>query len=167
VRDSFFQQCMERNTAKEVERKFCKHNIQHMIDVARITYILVLEHGDFRDFIREHRLISRQAAKEVIYASGMLHDIGRWREYETGEDHAAVGADYAREVLARNDFSPTEIKIITVAIREHRVAGENMSFLGERLYRADNLARACSQCDVRHLCYKFNEMETGAQLLIY
>jgi len=167
MNNPFFQQCMEKNTAKEVERKFCKHDLQHMIDVSRITYILVLEHGDFRQFVQEHRLVSRQAAKELIYAAGLLHDIARWREYETGEDHAMVGADYAQEVLARCDFSPHEIKIIARAIHEHRTVVENMSFLGERLYRADNLARACSQCDVRDLCYKFKDMETGAQLLIY
>lgn len=167
MNDPFFQQCMEKNTAKEVERKFCKHDLQHMIDVARITYILVLEHGDFREFVQEHGLSSRQAAKELIYAAGLLHDIARWREFEAGEDHAMVGADYAQQVLRRCDFSPDEIKIIARAIREHRVVGENMSRLGEHLYRADNLSRACSQCNVKDLCYKFKDMETGGQLLVY
>ncbi len=165
--DALFQECMTRNQAKEVNRKYCKHTIQHVVDVARVAYIMMLESGDFKKFIEEHRLGSREAAKEIIYAAALLHDIARWREYETGEDHAALGAEMAEEVLVRSGFSPAETKIITIAIREHRNMGENVSILGERLCRADNLSRACSQCAASYECYKFDRMETGTKVLIY
>jgi len=167
LQDAFFQECMTRNQTREVNRKFCKHTLQHVIDVARVTYIIMLESGDFKKFVDEHSLGGREAAKEIIYAAALLHDIARWREYETGQDHAAMGAEMAVEILERAGFDPAEIKIITRAIREHRNMGENVSMLGERLYRADNLSRACSQCEANYECYKFDDMETGTRTLIY
>lgn len=167
LQDSFFQECMARNQAKEVNRKFCKHSIQHVIDVARVTYIIMLESADLKKFIEEYRLNDREAAKEIIYAAALLHDIGRWKEYETGEDHAACGAEMAVEILVRAGFNQAETNIIIRAIREHRRIGEDMSMLGERLYRADNLSRACSQCEASYECYKFDDMETGTKALIY
>lgn len=167
LQDSFFQECMIRNQAKEINRKFCKHSFQHVIDVARVTYIIMLESGDFKKFIEENGLHGREAGKEVIYAAALLHDIGRWREYETGADHAACGAEMAVRILERAGFGRDETKIITRAIREHRRIGEDMSLLGEQLYRADNLSRACSQCEASQECYKFNDMETGTKVLIY
>lgn len=158
---------MIRNQVKEVNRKFCKHTIQHVIDVARVTYIILLETGDIKRFIEEHHLNSWETAKEIIYTAAILHDIGRWREYETGEDHAVCGAEMAVEILKRVGFTMDETKIITQAISEHRRICENMSMLGERLYRADNLSRACSQCEASYECYKFNDMETGTRILIY
>lgn len=165
--DPFFQECMTRNQVKEVDRKFCKHTLQHVIDVARIAYIIILENSDIRLFINEHNLSGREQAKEIIYAAALLHDIARWREYETGEDHAACGAEAAMEVLERAGFSREEIQIITRAIREHRRMGEDVSILGERLYRADNLSRACTQCEASGECYKIDDMETGTKFLVY
>lgn len=167
LQDSFFQECMTRNQAKEINRKFCKHSFQHVIDVARITYIIMLEAGDLQKFIEEHQLAGREGGKEIIYAAALLHDIGRWLEYETGEDHASCGADLAVSILERAGFNRDETKIITRSIREHRRMGEDMSFLGERLYRADNLSRVCSRCEASYDCYKFDDMETGAKVLIY
>lgn len=167
LQDSFYQECMIRNQAKEVDRKFCKHTIQHVIDVARIAYIIMMESGDLNRFIEEHGLAGRPVGKEIIYAAALLHDIGRWQEYETGKDHASLGASLAVEILERAGFNRGEVRIITCAIREHRNIEENMSLLGERLYRADNLSRICSQCEANYECYKFDDMETGKKALIY
>lgn len=167
LQDPFFQECMTRNQVREVSRKFCKHTLQHVIDVARIVYIIMLENSDIKLFISEHNLSGREQAKEIIYAAALLHDIARWREYETGEDHAACGAEAALAVLERAGFSREETKIITRAIREHRRRGEDVSVLGERLYRADNFSRACTQCEASRECYKFDDMETGTKFLVY
>ncbi len=167
VRDHLFRECLDKNRATEENREFCKHDLQHFVDVARITYILLLESDALVSFCQDNNLSSLQAAKEVVYAAGILHDIGRWHQYETGEDHSIIGAEMAEEILGRAVFSPQEIRIITRAIREHREQRQGMSLLGELLYRADNLSRACHQCSAKEKCYKFATMETGNLVLIY
>ena len=53
----------------EKERIFCRHQMSHLLDVARIAYIRNLEKGyGFR--------------KDVIYAAAVLHDIGKALQYE-------------------------------------------------------------------------------------
>ncbi|CEO89115.1 HD domain-containing protein [Syntrophaceticus schinkii] len=98
--------------------------------MSRITYILALESGRFFNLIEDNNLSGAQAAKEVVYAAGILHDIGRWRQYETGEDHSVIGAELAAEILERTNFTPQEIRVITRAIREHRSQREGMSTSG-------------------------------------
>ncbi len=166
VRDHLFRECLDKNRATEENREFCKHDMQHFVDVARITYILLLESDALVSFCQDNKL-DLQAAKEVVYAAGILHDIGRWHQYETGEDHWIIGAELAGEILERAGFSPQEIRIITRAIREHREQRLGMSLLGELLYRADNLSRACHQCSAKDKCYKFPTMETGNLVMIY
>ena len=46
----------------EEEREFCRHTVEHFLDVARLTYIFVLEAG-------------LSVSREVIYAAALLHDI--------------------------------------------------------------------------------------------
>jgi uncharacterized protein len=167
VRDPMFQDSLARIRSHERDREFCKHTLQHFIDVARITYILALESGQLQRFIEEARLEGPAAAKEVIYAAGILHDVARWREYETGENHAPLGAFMAGEILERTGFSPGEIRVITGAIHEHREQSQQMSLLGDLLFRADNLSRACHECSARERCHKFSRMETANHVLIY
>jgi len=167
VRDPLFRECLEKNKKAEKDREFCKHDLQHFVDVARIAYILILEPGDFFQFIRENQLSGPRAAKEAIYAAGILHDIGRWKEYETGEDHAPVGAELAEQILRRTGFTAREIRIIIQAIYEHREQRTQMTKLGEVLHRADNLSRACHECSAQDKCYKFPTMETDNLVLIY
>ncbi|WP_066634343.1 HD domain-containing protein [Desulfolucanica intricata] len=142
------------NSKREQDRPFCKHDWQHMRDVARIAYILALEKGFF-------------FAKDIIYAAGLLHDIGRWKEYDSGEDHALTSAHLARELLVGANYSDEEIKTIVQAIKEHRKGGANASILGQILCRADDLARPCLDCKARTSCYKINTMETAKHYLLY
>jgi len=166
LEDTFYTECMAKIDAREEDRKFCRHNFQHFVDVARITYILMLESGAIKKFMEENNL-NLKLAKELIYAAALLHDIGRWKQYDTGEDHADVSAGLAVEMLANTGFNDSEINVITTGIREHRRMTDNMSLLGEHLYMADNLSRICSRCATRDECYKFDEMETGRRMLIY
>ena len=46
----------------EKERIFCRHGMEHLLDVARIAYITNLEEG-------------LGIEKDVIYAAGLLHDV--------------------------------------------------------------------------------------------
>jgi uncharacterized protein len=166
VNDTLYNQYLQRNKEEEGP-KACQNDFRHHMDVARITYILVLEHNDLNYFIKEHNLSGRLAAKEVIYAAGLLHDIGKWQEYKTGIDHASFGAKLAREILPRAFFNPSEVELIARAIYEHSNISSNMSFLGERLHRAENLARICFNCEYAEECPKHHCRELTVSTLDY
>ncbi|MGI5911250.1 MAG: HD domain-containing protein [Syntrophomonadaceae bacterium] len=159
INDTLYQKYIKYNMEEEMEPKFCLHDFRHHLDVARIVYILVLEHNDLNYFIKENNFAGKLAAKEVIYAAGLLHDIGKWKEYREGVDHASYGALLAKEILTQSFFNANEIELISKAIFEHRNISRDMSFLGERLHRADNLSRICNQCPEHDNCPKAKRKE--------
>ena len=137
--------CMEKIEALEKERRFCKHGFEHGLNVARVAYAYMLEKGE------------GILPKEVVYAAAFLHDIGRWVEYQTGEDHAEVSARLALPLLEVCRFSSEDIQVILKGIREHRLHPEDsLTLLGEALALADDWARDCRHCSAQTLCYKFN-----------
>ena len=71
--------CLEKN------RIYCRHDMRHFLDMARIAYILVLEEG--LDY-----------SIEVIYGIGLLHDIGRAEEYKNNINHDKAGVAIAKEI---------------------------------------------------------------------
>ncbi|MDD2510451.1 MAG: HD domain-containing protein [Syntrophomonas sp.] len=159
INDEFYTEYMHRNREEEQEPKFCQHDFQHHLNVARIAYILILEQNLLSYFVKESGLSGKLAGKEVIYAAGLLHDIGKWQEYKTGIDHASFGSRLTREILPRAHFNPLEIDLISRAVYEHRNIRQDMSFLGERLHRADNLSRICRNCEYNEQCPKFKNKE--------
>jgi uncharacterized protein len=138
---------LQNNAKAEEGRVFCRHPFEHLLDVARLTYIILLENNE--------TYISR----EMAYAAGLLHDIGRWQQYETGEDHAAASAKLAAPLLESAGFSGSETDLILKAIRQHRLkadSGEHRSPLSRALCRADAYARICFRCTVRDQCNKLD-----------
>lgn len=131
----------------ESERIFCKHGLDHALSVARIAWSYLLELGE------------RNFTKEVVYVTGLLHDIGRWIEYETGEDHAEASARLAQPLLAAAGFDVGETESILAAIREHRQDPKEtgLTALGRAIALADDWARDCWQCKVKDSCYKYND----------
>lgn len=124
----------------EKDRFFCRHGREHALDVARILYIQVLEKG-------------LPIKKDVIYGAALLHDIGRWEQYEKQIPHHEAGAAIAADILAECDYTDEEITLITDAIRAHQVSsGEGDSFSG-LLYKADKYSRACYRCKASKECY--------------
>lgn len=167
LKDAHYIEYINNNNEEESANKYCQHGLQHHIDVARIAYILVLEHNDLNYFAKEGGLSGKLAAKECIYAAGLLHDIGKWNEYRTGADHAAFGARLARDILTRVFYNPNEIELVCRAVYEHRNISRDMSFLGERIHRADNLSRVCSQCEDRASCPKRSNKEFSVTAFEY
>ncbi len=130
----------------EVNRIFCCHGVNHSLDVARILYILVLEKG-----------LSYE--KDVIYATALLHDLGRGLEYEKQISHHEMGANLAKHILSACDFSCEEIMLITEAIAGHRTGEmkqtdteQNRTFR-ELFYQADKMSRNCFDCTASEVCY--------------
>ncbi|MEL7648837.1 MAG: HD domain-containing protein [Sedimentibacter sp.] len=136
---------LEKNRLAEKSRIYCRHDITHFLDTARISYIISLEEN--------YRL-----NKEVLYAAALLHDIGRWMEYESGIDHAEASVMLAKKILEDCCFSQSESDEILEAIGSHRNRKET-SVLGDVLYRADKLSRNCLMCGAISTCKHFQNGE--------
>ncbi|MBN7771771.1 HD domain-containing protein [Clostridium aminobutyricum] len=145
LNDPDFLNFLHKNQEAEVDRIYCHHDLAHFLDVSRIAYILSLEEKLHID-------------KEIIYGMGILHDVGRWVEYEDGTDHAIVSKSLAEGILRRYAFSELEIKEILSAIGQHREKGA-ATVLADILYRADKFSRNCTLCHARETCKNFQHGE--------
>lgn len=131
---------IEKISEWEKDREFCRHNTAHFLDVARIAMIINTQDNYGID-------------KELIYAAALLHDIGRWQQYETGEDHALASAKLAPAILEECGFSDAESKQIVSAIATHRESSvKDEKNLNGLLYRADKLSRPCYFCGQEKNC---------------
>ncbi len=129
----------------EHERIYCKHDMVHFLDVARIGYILNLEE-------------ELHLSKSIIYASALLHDIGRFEQYEHNTPHEEASANLSLPILKDLGYNTNTIHHISLAIKNHRnpmVASEKT--LQGILYRSDKLSRPCHSCTVNHLCHRTDE----------
>lgn len=135
-----FISCLERNKEAERDRIFCRHNMEHFLNVARIGEILNLEE-------------QRRIPKVQIYAAALLHDIGRYRQYEDGTPHEQASVQLAPQILRDCGFDENETCVILNAIASHR-DGKVKEEPGLRriLYRADKLSRGCFACEAEGLC---------------
>lgn len=133
-----YKESLEKLKKYEENREFCNHTIEHFIDVARIAYIMVLEE-------------KINISKEVIYAIGLLHDIGRVKQYEEGIHHDIASVDMSREILKETSFKQEEVNIILNGIANHRKESDNK--LEEIIYKADKLSRQCFNCKAEKECY--------------
>lgn len=134
------------NQINELEKNimFCSHNLEHLLDVARIAYIESLEK-------------SMNISKELIYAAALLHDIGRGMQYEQNVPHDLASVALARSILPECGFSHDEMTEIVNAIAAHRDE-ETAGFDDLRgiIYRADKLSRNCFNCTAEGEC-KWND----------
>ncbi|MCK8825264.1 HD domain-containing protein [Fuchsiella alkaliacetigena] len=155
LRDEVYQSYLKKISITEQDRLFCKHDWSHFANVARITYILVLESQLSADLVEQLRLAGVEEVKEIAYTAAFLHDIGRWLEYQEGCDHAQASAELSEDLLFKYGYSQLEVKVITSAITEHRgEASSDKSILGRLLCKADDLSRECQDCSAREKCKK-------------
>lgn len=135
-----YQEYLARNERAEASRCFCHHHMGHFLDVARIAVILNMTEG-------------YGIEKEQIYAAALLHDIGRWMQYEDGTPHEKASVMLAPEILKSCGFTEEEAAGILRAIENHRNEWirEEKSLSG-LLYRADKLSRPCYFCKMEKEC---------------
>lgn len=136
-----YQDYLHKIANHEVERIYCGHDLQHFIDVARVSYILALEEG-------------LDIPMDLIYGAALLHDIGRWQQYEDATPHPLASATLSEEILHEAGFSKEEIVSILKAIMDH--GNENRAHeknLVGILYRADKLSRNCFDCKAIDQCH--------------
>ncbi len=130
---------LKKNRKHEKKRIYCKHNLQHFLDVARIAYIYNLESG-------------LNIEKDLIYATALLHDIGKWQQYESKIPHCSASALLSQEILEECGFVPEEIEKITSAILTHRSYPDSEAELNLLIYRADKQSRRCFACKAYNNC---------------
>lgn len=124
----------------EQQRIFCRHNIQHFLDVARLAWIENLEQG-------------LGLSKELIYAAAMLHDIGRHLQYTKQIPHDKGSAMLAEEILSDCGFNEEEREQVLSAVLQHRTKEtKTENTLAGLLYRSDKKSRACLFCDAQNDC---------------
>ncbi len=140
---ALYQENLKRLVELECDRAYCRHGLEHLLDVARIMWIRCLEEGLGLD-------------REIVYAAALLHDIGKAEQYVRGIPHDAAGERIARAVLEglprESGFSRREIDEICAAIAGHRRARTGAATLERLLFDADKVSRACFACAAADTC---------------
>jgi len=165
--------CLEKNEMAEENRIFCHHHIEHFLSVARIAMLENLQEN-------------LQIDAEIIYSSAILHDIGRFLQYENGTPHEVASAEIAKKILFACDFDENETEIILQVILQHRgskksedaiACGDNeklkkdsstknnVKIIADLLYRADKMSRNCFCCKAYDQCNWPKERKEA--LLVY
>lgn len=142
---NLFKECVAKNKRAEEGRIFCRHDMGHFLDVARLATIFSLEQC----------LSSGKGAvsRELLYAAALLHDIGRWKQYEDGTPHEKASAELAPEILADCGFTEEERAQVVAAILNHRNEKiKDARDLNGILYRADKMSRSCFACEAESEC---------------
>ena len=136
-----FIECIKKNEVAEAKRSFCHHDIEHLCAVARIAMLLNLEE-------------MAGLSKDLVYGAALLHDCGRYKQYEDGTPHDEAGAMIACRILPECGYNEGETVCITGAIASHRGASEKTreGVLAELLYRADKMSRNCRFCRAYEEC---------------
>lgn len=151
IHHELFRNTLHEMNQWEKDRIFCHHNIEHLLSVARIMLLLAAEEG-----------IAMQ--KDVLYATALLHDLGRIYQYQNGEDHAMAGIHLAQEILKESSYTQEEQDAMIEAILNHNKK-EVSNELGRLLQKADKLSRNCFLCLAREECY-WAEMEKNQGVIL-
>ncbi|MEG0296424.1 MAG: HD domain-containing protein [Clostridium sp.] len=137
LNDNLYKKCLEEIKECEKDREFCLHNLEHFINMARISYIKVLEEG-------------LAYSKDIIYSIGLLHDIGRAEEYKNNIPHHIASVEISKEILKDKGFSKEDIEVILKGIFDHRKGSDDA--LGKIVYESDKLSRECFSCPAEKDC---------------
>lgn len=143
IRHPLYQQYYEELREEEKDRIFCCHQMDHLLDVARIAYICNLE---------EHLGYS----KELLYTAAILHDIGKAMQYKEKIPHEIAGAQIAEKILDSLpevfSYTEDEKREILTSILGHRREREDMTRLERLLYESDKSSRNCFACPAEKEC---------------
>lgn len=146
-----FNEYLMKNQEWEINRKFCCHDLQHFMNVARIAYIMVLENKINID-------------KEIVYGAALLHDIGRWMQYQDGTPHEIASYKLADDILNECNYKQEEKTIILNAILNHRNEKSEKITFNYIFYLSDKLSRECFSCTALDEC-KWPEEKKNFKIL--
>jgi HD superfamily phosphodiesterase len=132
-----FQTYIEKIQTCELKRQFCRHDIAHFLAVARIASIKTKEAG-------------LNFSRDLIYTTALLHDIGRFVQYQDKTPHEIASHQLAIPLLKTLDYSDDENKLILDAILNHR--NPEAQGFSRIFYESDKLSRACFCCPMEKEC---------------
>ena len=135
---TYYRQCLDKISALEADREFCRHTPEHFLDVARLTWIFAMEEG-------------LDIERGLVYAAALLHDIGRFRQYEDGTPHDVASVEIAERLLPECGYTEQETSVIVDMIASHRKKGSGKDIDG-LFYRADKMSRSCFLCPAEKEC---------------
>lgn len=144
IKNNTFLEFAKKLEELEEGREFCGHDIEHFLAVGRIAYIKSLEED-------------LGFSKDVIYAVGLLHDLGRVEEYLNNIPHHIASVEIAKEILSGTTYSKEEVNEILKAIEGHRLKKEDANGLVKLMNESDKLSRNCFGCRVKEKCYWSDE----------
>ena len=138
----------------ERDRIYCSHDLNHLLDVARMMYIINLEQDLGLD-------------KEIVYAAALTHDLGRVEEYSGGRDHHIASCDIAKDLMEDAGFYQEEIKLVIDAISNHRSTSDDSkeNSLVALLKFVDKKSRACYRCSARNSC-KWSDEKKNSSIFV-
>ena len=141
IQNKYFREEYDRLKELEKDRRFCCHDMEHILAVARICYIIVLER-------------QAEVSKDVVYGTAFLRDLGRRAQYEEGKSHEEEGARLAGKILPACGYEPWEVEMIVETIRGHRKESfGDPDHFANIFYKADKLSRDCLHCEAKEECY--------------
>ena len=123
----------------EKDRIFCRHDMEHFLNVARIALLLCKENGIDAD-------------ADIIYSAALLHDIGRTEEYRSGIPHDKASAVIASEILDETGCPAEKKAEIISLISAHRTAESGKTELEKIFFCADKKSRFCFCCKAKDEC---------------
>lgn len=131
---------MDLNNKSEKNRIFCKHNLEHSLDVARISYIMVLEK-------------KLNFSKDVIYATAFLHDIGKFDQVINQNEHEKTSAKISEKILKDCGYLEDEISfIINIILKHRKLSSFDENSFENIFYQADKKSRLCFNCSAKKEC---------------
>lgn len=149
IQNETYLRTMREIHESEKKRIFCHHGFNHLLDVARIAYIMNLEY----EFGFE---------KEFLYMCALLHDIGRAKEYMTGVSHEKAGVKLAGQLLEEIAYPEEKREAILNKVADHRHAPLPKEGINRDnfFWFADKRARNCFTCNVAAQCNWAQEKRT-------
>lgn len=139
MQNSLFLTEMEAIRRYEAERIFCRHDMQHLLSVARITLIMCRENGI-------------EASRDLIYSAALLHDIGRAEQYRSGIPHDKAGVEVAGRILDETGCDDDTRQVILGMICTHRSGSPAHTPLETVFAAADKRSRLCFVCQAQNEC---------------
>ena len=84
--------------------------------IRAIGVLAAIERGDFADELPlASTLVHQLRMRDVLYLALLLHDVAKGR----GGDHSEIGAEIAREVATRLEFTPDKVETVAWLVRWH------------------------------------------------